>query len=292
MHRSSVPYRSDDYLLNDYVLNASVVNILGNVDTDANNNRSSFPGIFAEATIVPPLPTLRSPLTDEAIFIPSNPPEHSAPPDPSTSAIAESSEISTGSGDANTPRPGAFQVTRTPIGAEEVYRVAVPNDVLPGSEFTVHAGTRLVCVRCPPSSKPNQLLEITIRQRYLVTIPPNISPGMTFIVNVAGQRVMVNCPESAGPGMRVRIVPPIQRDEPEAAPNNQIFEVAVPAGVQPGQPFPLVANGNTYWSLVHTMSRRAKKYVSNCRYLKSWEIFKSSTNPKTPDGNESLESQI
>jgi hypothetical protein len=80
-------------------------------------------------------------------------------------------------------------------------------------------------------------------QTHLVTSPPNIVPGMTFTVNVAGQRFMVNCPESAGPGMRVRIVPPVQREEPEAAPKNQIFEVAVPAGVQPGQPFALLANG-------------------------------------------------
>jgi hypothetical protein len=80
-------------------------------------------------------------------------------------------------------------------------------------------------------------------QIYLVTIPPNIYPGMTFTANVAGQRFMVNCPESAGPGMRVRIVPPVQRGEPEATPKNQIFEVAVPRGVQNGQPFALVANG-------------------------------------------------
>jgi hypothetical protein len=80
-------------------------------------------------------------------------------------------------------------------------------------------------------------------QTYLVTIPPNTYPGMQFTVNVAGQRFMVSCPESAGPGMRVRIVPPIQRDTPEAVPKNQVFEVAVPPGVQNGQPFALIANG-------------------------------------------------
>jgi hypothetical protein len=80
-------------------------------------------------------------------------------------------------------------------------------------------------------------------QTYLVTIPPNIYPGMQFTVNVAGQRFMVSCPESAGPNMRVRIVPPIQRETPEAAPKTQVFEVAVPQGVQSGQPFALIANG-------------------------------------------------
>jgi hypothetical protein len=81
-------------------------------------------------------------------------------------------------------------------------------------------------------------------QTFLVTIPPNIYPGMQFTVNVAGgQRFMVTCPETAGPNMKVRIVPPATREEPEAAPKTQVFEVAVPAGVQPGQPFALVANG-------------------------------------------------
>jgi hypothetical protein len=77
----------------------------------------------------------------------------------------------------------------------------------------------------------------------IVTIPPNVYPGMTFTVTVAGQRVRVNCPESTVPGMLLRITVPVQRDEPEAAPKDQIFEVAVPAGVQPGQPFYVFAGG-------------------------------------------------
>lgn len=80
-------------------------------------------------------------------------------------------------------------------------------------------------------------------QSFLVTIPPNIYPGMQFTVNVNGQRFMVTCPATAGPNMRVRIVPPPLASEPEAAPKTQVFEVAVPPGVRPGQPFALVANG-------------------------------------------------
>eukprot|EP00339_Tiarina_fusa_P014367 CAMPEP_0117011006 /NCGR_PEP_ID=MMETSP0472-20121206/9557_1 /TAXON_ID=693140 ORGANISM="Tiarina fusus, Strain LIS" /NCGR_SAMPLE_ID=MMETSP0472 /ASSEMBLY_ACC=CAM_ASM_000603 /LENGTH=433 /DNA_ID=CAMNT_0004713685 /DNA_START=377 /DNA_END=1675 /DNA_ORIENTATION=+ len=75
------------------------------------------------------------------------------------------------------------------------------------------------------------------------TIPPNIYPGMQFTVNVSGQRFMVTCPQNAGPNMKVRIVPPTQREEPMAAPKTQVFEVTVPAGVRPNQPFTLMANG-------------------------------------------------
>jgi len=80
-------------------------------------------------------------------------------------------------------------------------------------------------------------------QTFLVTIPPNIFPGMQFTVSVEGQRFMVTCPPNAGPNMKVRIVPPTKREEPEAAPRTQVFEVAVPAGVRPNQPFTLMANG-------------------------------------------------
>lgn len=80
-------------------------------------------------------------------------------------------------------------------------------------------------------------------QTFLVTIPENVYAGMQFTVNVNGQRFMVTCPSNAGPNMKVRIVPPTQREEPMAAPKTQVFEVAVPAGVRPNQPFTLMANG-------------------------------------------------
>jgi hypothetical protein len=80
-------------------------------------------------------------------------------------------------------------------------------------------------------------------QTFLVTIPENVYAGMQFTVNVNGQRFMVTCPSNAGPNMKVRIVPPTQREEPLAAPKTQVFEVAVPVGVRPNQPFTLMANG-------------------------------------------------
>lgn len=222
---------------------------------------------------------------------------HSAPgpaPEVSSSVSSASSVASdvivrgTNVGDAD--RPGAYAVTRTTTGPAQVYRVTVPPGVRPGSEFTVHAGSRRVRVRCPPTSRPGHSLQITLppepvthhqalkmapltsatgevgggcvamtpevqrvneaasesggtAQTFLVTIPPNVYPGMQFTVNVNGQRFMVTCPSNAGPNMKVRIVPPTQMEEPMAAPKTQVFEVAVPAGVRPNQPFTLMANG-------------------------------------------------
>ncbi|KAL3918571.1 MAG: hypothetical protein SGILL_004173 [Bacillariaceae sp.] len=210
-------------------------------------------------------------------------------------ASAASAPAAAGGGDTTT-RPGAYQVTRTNDGPGQVYRVTVPTGVRPGAEFTVHAGTRRVRVRCPPASRPGHSLQITLppeptmhnqwlkaapltssstdgktpgggavpmtvevrkvnkdavgsggtAQTFLVTIPPGIHPGMQFTVNVpdAGQRFMVTCPPNAGPNMKVRIVPPAPpREEPMAAPTTQVFEVTVPNGVRPNQPFTLMANG-------------------------------------------------
>lgn len=103
---------------------------------------------------------------------------------------------------------------------------------------------------------------------YMVTVPPNVRPGMQFPVSVNAQQLMVTCPPNARPGVSVRIVPPpppvqgTSLDRPpeprQQAPSSsgnasnqtvtrtittQMFEVVVPPGVRPGQPFTLIAGG-------------------------------------------------
>lgn len=189
--------------------------------------------------------------------------------------------------------------------------------MIPGNEFTVHAGTRRVRVRCPVNSRPGHSLQITLppepvtnhkylrpapltracadsdekcqqydpflrqdpgfgsggakemtqevlqvnrnatsgggtAQTFLVTIPEGIQPGMTFNVNAGGQKFKVTCPRNAGPNSKVRIVAPSiggdqnsptpEEEEPTAAPKMQVYEVVVPQGVRPNQPFTLMAN--------------------------------------------------
>lgn len=85
-------------------------------------------------------------------------------------------------------------------------------------------------------------------QTFLVTIPENIYPGMTFNVNAGGQKFKVTCPPNARPNSKVRIVAPSAAqnsqvpEEPDAAPKMQVYEVCVPQGVRPNQPFTLMAN--------------------------------------------------
>jgi hypothetical protein len=116
---------------------------------------------------------------------------------------------------------------------------------------------------------------------------------MTFTVIVAGQRFMVNCPESAGPGMRVRIVMPGQPIEFEGAPKNQIFEVAVPAGVQPGQHFTLIADMQHVLvtcplNVVPGQKIRFRLPVSQVPHFFGCHCH----NPKNPNGNVLFEQSI
>ncbi len=114
---------------------------------------------------------------------------------------------------------------------------------------------------------------------YQVVIPPNVRPGTNFPVLLNGQQIQVQCPLNARPGMTLRINPPpsllgppagmqsatdLSRppDRPGQGSNsgngngnsnsntgggsrmvNQMFEVTVPQGVRPNQPFSLLAGG-------------------------------------------------
>jgi len=98
-----------------------------------------------------------------------------------------------------------------------------------------------------------------------------IRGGQQFPVTIQGQQLMVTCPQNARPGMNVRIVPPptstdiTSRTSMNSNSSNhsnnsnnmsspplpireqdkttQLFEVEVPRGVLPGQPFALLAGG-------------------------------------------------
>jgi len=130
-------------------------------------------------------------------------------------------------------------------GGNSVFRVTVPDNVQPGEEFQVYAGTRIVRVRCPRDSRAGQSLQITVPvdpdaaenssqppptnssahnssnvrrlsephsngrdPAFMVTIPEGIRGGQQFPVTIQGQQLMVTCPQNARPGMSVRIVPP------------------------------------------------------------------------------------
>lgn len=113
------------------------------------------------------------------------------------------------------------------------------------------AGGMPMVVRCPPDvSGGNRIMVLVPRQQqhrqqqsrnaqvYMATVPPGVSPGGEFNVMVNNHPVRVKCPADVVPGMRIRI-----RLEEQQGALHQTFEVAVPDGVRPGQPFALIAGG-------------------------------------------------
>lgn len=93
----------------------------------------------------------------------------------------------------------------------------------------------------------------TVRgQSYLVPIPPvsAMNNNNQFPIFISGQQLLVTCPPNSHEGMMVRIYTPIPTGKssvspPPVPPSNQtqMFEVIVPPGVQPNQPFALLAGG-------------------------------------------------
>ena len=113
--------------------------------------------------------------------------------------------------------------------------------------------------RSMDSSLNQQQQVIESPTTYMVTVPPGINPGMQFAVDIEGQRMMVTCPPNVQSGMNLRILPPSNSSQPQQRqqqsttrqsssqftpqPMMQMFEVVVPPGIRPNQPFSLLANG-------------------------------------------------
>ena len=109
------------------------------------------------------------------------------------------------------------------------------------------------------SLNQQQQQQIESPTTYMVTVPPGINPGMQFAVDIEGQRMMVTCPPNVQSGMNLRILPPSNSSQPQQRhqqsisrqsssqftpqPMMQMFEVVVPPGIRPNQPFSLLANG-------------------------------------------------
>ncbi|CAN0122907.1 unnamed protein product [Ascophyllum nodosum] len=148
--------------------------------------------------------------------------------------------------------PGAYSISGAGSRAQTdsiPYTVTVPSGVRPGQEFQVMAGGLPMVVRCPPDvSGGSRIMVLVPRQHrqqqsrnaqvYMATVPPGVPPGGEFNVMVNSHPVRVTCPANVTPGMQIRI----RLEEPQGA-LHQTFEVAVPQGVRPGQPFALIAGG-------------------------------------------------
>mmetsp|Transcript_100932 Transcript_100932/g.289737 ORF Transcript_100932/g.289737 Transcript_100932/m.289737 type:complete len:718 (-) Transcript_100932:887-3040(-) len=151
-------------------------------------------------------------------------------------------------------RPGAYAVPGNPNRRpNQQFYVTVPRGVRPGHEFPVLAGGHQLMVRCPAGVRTGDRIVVSAPNRrgteaYMATVPVGVGPGDQFPVLVNNQQMMVTCPPGVGPGMQVRIMVPSQpqrqTQQQSSSPfGDTMYEVVVPQGVRPGQPFALIANG-------------------------------------------------
>jgi E3 ubiquitin-protein ligase NEDD4 len=114
-------------------------------------------------------------------------------------------------------------------------------------QFAALANQQTVMVICPPGASPGCTIQITAppaprsrqgQQAVIVRVPDGVRPGDPFQVQTNGRFTVVTCPGGVSPGDQVQVMVPAPKPT-----IMQTFEVSVPEGVRPGQPFALVANG-------------------------------------------------
>ncbi|KAL3774838.1 hypothetical protein ACHAW5_007959 [Stephanodiscus triporus] len=145
-----------------------------------------------------------------------------------------------------------------PVMRREALGMAVLTCALPGAEGGGGAVRMSDDVARLNSFREEEQMQ---PQQYQVTVPAGIFPGMQFMVNIEGQNMMVTCPANVQAGMNW-ILPPVltpsspltsldrpppeEHRSPTGPPMSQFmqtYDVVVPPGVRPNQPFSLIANG-------------------------------------------------
>jgi len=127
----------------------------------------------------------------------------------------------------------------------QAYMVVVPPGVRPGSHFRVLAEGRELMVQCPITARPGMQVRIVPPVQPDATPPPASSQSTntgTTGTNSAGTRGVTGITDGTSLDR-----PPDDTNRPAPAPRpkltTQMFEVIVPPGVRPNQPFALLAGG-------------------------------------------------
>ncbi|KAL7581708.1 hypothetical protein ACA910_022249 [Epithemia clementina (nom. ined.)] len=130
----------------------------------------------------------------------------------------------------------------------EVFIVKIPEAVRPGDEFQVHAGGRLVRVRCPPGASPGQFLAINVPRNS--TSQSNVGGASgagdefqrTSSTSVTGSRSCHSiCSENfSNFSLGEAKIDDYNQGVPQA------HTVEIPQGILGGQYFPTTIAGNTF----------------------------------------------
>jgi hypothetical protein len=203
---------------------------------------------------------------------PSSPRSSNNSSSPTPQSSSSSHSCTTTTNNPLTSNPGAYPIPGQQTNSStnnQRFAVTIPRGIQSGQSFSVLLNGQQILVRCPPGrhegdrlivtpSRPQSQQQQSQPQQFVVTVPPGIQPGQQFRASINNREVLVTCPPGVLPNQRVRFTLPCcpcpsnsnrhpssssSSSLPCAAPNHQMFEVLVPNGIQPGQSFALVANG-------------------------------------------------
>ena len=86
-------------------------------------------------------------------------------------------------------------------------------------------------------------------QTFMLTVPPTAGPGQQFRVSLLGYRSWVTTPDDARPGSTVFV------DMSTRSAQTQLYRIAIPAGIEPGQEFDAMLGGERVRVAAPTMLR-------------------------------------
>eukprot|EP00522_Entomoneis_paludosa_P006427 CAMPEP_0172452508 /NCGR_PEP_ID=MMETSP1065-20121228/10146_1 /TAXON_ID=265537 /ORGANISM="Amphiprora paludosa, Strain CCMP125" /LENGTH=787 /DNA_ID=CAMNT_0013204573 /DNA_START=227 /DNA_END=2590 /DNA_ORIENTATION=- len=144
----------------------------------------------------------------------------------------------------STRKPGA----QADNGNTVVFKVKIPDGIKPGEEFQVHAGGRVVRVKCPPGASAGQSLAINVPKTSEMerSTSGGSAPGSD---RNGGMSNSMNSSNSFRPDGGNPNLPP---DSPgvtkmeDSGGGPQAYMVEIPTGVRGGQQFPITIAGNTF----------------------------------------------
>ena len=147
--------------------------------------------------------------------------------------------------------PGAYTISRN-SAASDVFRVQIPQNIRPGTEFQVYAGSRIVRVRCPPNARSGQNVRITVPPEDVMTRQSVTAAVLTSADdNVGGGAVrmnsetrMVNTRNDSSHSDNVSngignengsSSTPVPSQQAQQQPRIQAYNVTVPSHARPGK---------------------------------------------------------
>lgn len=109
---------------------------------------------------------------------------------------------------------------------ERSYDIIVPRGILPGDTFPVEINSQSIRVQCPPNARPGMTVRIVLPPGISQPPPPHHHSNMQHATDLNSPPEEISSQNTEQRRMRTI---------------NQVFEVTVPRGVRPNQPFTLMA---------------------------------------------------